>query len=327
MKKIFTVIILLISVISAKTQTGTNVVISQVYGAGGNAGATLNADFVELFNPTASTINITGWSVQYASATGTSWQVAILTSTALAPGQYYLVQMTAAGGVGSALPTPDYVASPAISMAATAGKVALVNTTTALSGTQCPTFSASIVDYVGFGLTANCYEGSGPTPAPSTTTSDIRAAGGCTDANNNAADFTAAAPTPRNTSTTLAPCGGGSSASLIANPASLTGFLTSVGTASTSQSFNLSGSNLSPAAGNISVAPSAGWEVSTDNSTFSAVPINVSYSGGTLASTPIYVRIAASASQGALSGNITSSGGTAPNAVVSLTGTAVQKLL
>ncbi|MBA3580138.1 MAG: lamin tail domain-containing protein, partial [Gemmatimonadaceae bacterium] len=46
-------------------------VISQLYGAGGNSGATLNADYVELFNAGTATASLSGWSVQYASATGT----------------------------------------------------------------------------------------------------------------------------------------------------------------------------------------------------------------------------------------------------------------
>src|SRR5687767_2656670 len=46
-----------------------NIVISQVYGGGGNAGGQFNNDFIELFNRGTAPIDITGWSVQYASAT------------------------------------------------------------------------------------------------------------------------------------------------------------------------------------------------------------------------------------------------------------------
>jgi uncharacterized protein len=41
------------------------VVISKVYGGGGNAGATYTNDFIELFNASASAVTIDGWSVQY----------------------------------------------------------------------------------------------------------------------------------------------------------------------------------------------------------------------------------------------------------------------
>src|SRR5258705_538054 len=50
-----------------------NIVISQVYGGGGNAGATLKNDFIELYNRGNTTVNVTGWSVQYASSGGTTW--------------------------------------------------------------------------------------------------------------------------------------------------------------------------------------------------------------------------------------------------------------
>jgi predicted extracellular nuclease len=82
-------------------------------------------------------------------------------------------------------------------MAATAGKVALVSSTTALSG-ACPT--VGIIDFVGYGTTASCFEGSGRAPAPSNTTSDQRVGGGATDTNDNAADFAVAAPDPHGTS-------------------------------------------------------------------------------------------------------------------------------
>lgn len=50
-----------------------NVVISQVYCGGGSSGATFTNDLVELFNPTAVPLDLTGWALQYASASGTSW--------------------------------------------------------------------------------------------------------------------------------------------------------------------------------------------------------------------------------------------------------------
>jgi predicted extracellular nuclease len=88
-------------------------------------------------------------------------------------------------------------------MAATAGKVALVNNTTALSG-ACPT-GATIIDFVGFGSTT-CFEGTGPTPAPSNTTAALRAANGCTDTDNNATDFSAGTPNPRNNASPTNAC-------------------------------------------------------------------------------------------------------------------------
>lgn len=171
------------------------VVISQIYGGGGNAGATYTHDFIELYNQTSSSVNLTGWSVQYASATGTSWQVTAL-SGSIAPGGYYLIQQAAGSGGTTPLPTPDAIGT--IAMSATAGKVALVNNSTALSG-ACPTGS-QIVDFVGFGATANCFEGVGPAPAPSNTTAIFRKDGGNQDTDNNNADFETGTPNPRNSS-------------------------------------------------------------------------------------------------------------------------------
>lgn len=170
-----------------------NVVISQIYGGGGNSGATYTHDFIELYNQTSSSVNLSGWSVQYASNTGSSWNVTAL-SGSIAPGGYYLIQQAAGAGGTTPLPTPDATGSAA--MAAGAGKVALVNITTALSGT-CPT-GESIIDFVGYGTTANCFEGSGPAPAPSNTNAIFRKDGGNQDTDNNNVDFETGAPDPRN---------------------------------------------------------------------------------------------------------------------------------
>ena len=227
---------------------GVNVVISQVYGGGGNSGATLKNDFIELYNAGASSVDITGWSVQYASATGTSWQTTNLTGS-IAPGKYFLVQEAAgANAAAAALPTPD--ASGAIPMSATAGKVALVNVTTALS-VVCPT-GATIVDFVGFGPTANCSETS-PTAATANATAALRKNNGATDTDNNNLDFTIGAPNPRN-SASAGNCGApGALASLTVTPAN-----SSVAVGST-PTFTAAGSD----ANGCPVAASVAWASTT----------------------------------------------------------------
>ncbi len=97
--------------------------------------------------------------MQYAASTGNSWQVTNLTGS-IAPGAYYLVQESAGTGGTTASPPPD--ASASIAMSGTAGKVALVNGTTALT-TSNPT---GAVDLVGYGSGTNGFEGSGPRPDP-----------------------------------------------------------------------------------------------------------------------------------------------------------------
>ena len=181
-----------------------DIVISQVYGGGGNVGATLKNDFIELFNRGASAMNLNGWSVQYAASTGTTWQKTTLTDITLQPGQYYLVQEAPGAGGTQNLPAPD--ATGAIPMSATAAKVVLLsNNTTLPTGTSCPS-GAAVVDLVGYGSATNCFEGSASAPGLTNTSAALRAAGGCVDIDNNAADFTAGAPTPRNSASPLGNC-------------------------------------------------------------------------------------------------------------------------
>lgn len=180
----------------AEAAGSPNLVISQVYGGGGNAGATLKNDFIEIFNRGTTTVNLAGWSVQYGSSGGTTWSVTTL-SGSIAPGKYYLVQEAVGAGGTVNLPTPD--ATGSIAMSATAGKVALVNSTVALTG-ACP----AAVDMVGFG-TANCSEGT-PTPTLANTTAAVRNSNGCTDTDNNAGDFTVVAPSPRNSASPANTC-------------------------------------------------------------------------------------------------------------------------
>ena len=189
------------------------VVISQVYGGAGCSTAgcsTYKNDYIELFNRGSSPASVSGWSVQYTSAAGTgAWQVTALPSVSIPAGGYLLVAESASANGVNSLPTPDVTG--VIAMSATAGKVAVVNSITALTGC---TASATIQDFVGYGTTANCNEGGTNAAAPSTTTADLRAANGCTDTDNNGLDFTAGAPTPRNSANATNVCGGGATPTL-----------------------------------------------------------------------------------------------------------------
>lgn len=199
---------LLAAVVLAFAAAGTaqaQVVISQAYGGGGNSGSPVKSDYIELHNNGTTAVDLSGWSVQYASVTGTSWQVTTLNGS-IAPGGYHLVKQGDGAGTQPALPTPDSVG--AINMSGTNFKVALVNGTVALSG-ACP---AGVVDLVGVGPTANCAEGNAPTASASNSASAMRNDQGCADTNNNAADFTIAAITatsPRNSASPARACGGG----------------------------------------------------------------------------------------------------------------------
>jgi hypothetical protein len=182
-----------------------DLVLSQVYAGGGNAGAPYANDYVELFNRGASTIDLTGWTVQYATAAGVSWSATPLAGT-LAPGRHYLVQYASGGGAGSAL-APD--ATDTTNLSTSGGKVALVHAATPLacgaSAGSCSGVTA-VRDLLGYG-TATDFE-SAAAPALTSTTAATRAAGGCTDTDANATDFTAEAAAPRNSASAAATCAG-----------------------------------------------------------------------------------------------------------------------
>ena len=176
----------------------TSLVISEVYGGGGNTGAPYSHDFIEISNVGTTTVDVSGWSVQYASAAGTAYTATPLRGQ-IPAGATYLVQQAKGSSGGTALPAPDAVGST--TMAASAGKVALVSSSTPLScGADCDG-AAGVADFVGWG-TANDFEGQ-PAPAGSNTTSVSRTSS--PDSDNNAADFTAGAPSPTSCGEACAP--------------------------------------------------------------------------------------------------------------------------
>lgn len=176
----------------------SSAVISEVYGGGGNSGATLTRDFIELANAGSSPFGLSGFSVQYLPGTpsaGSLWQVSEL-SGAVAPGGRYLVAQAAGTGGTVALPTAD--ATGTVAMSASSGTVALVSGTTPLT---CKTAAdcavdTRIVDLVGYG-SAVVREGSGPVTGTSATASVARGTA-LDDTDDNAADLTAGTPTPVN---------------------------------------------------------------------------------------------------------------------------------
>jgi predicted extracellular nuclease len=182
-------------------------VISQVYGGGGNSGATYNQKYVELFNRGTVAASLNGHSIQYGAAGSTSNinNKFDLPNVSIAPGAYHLVALSNASATnGAALPvTPDTSAGTAVTPAAASGKLALVNSTTALGcggSTVCDAGKlAQIVDLVGYG-TASFFEGTAAVAATSNTTAAFRAGAGCTDSNQNSTDFSVTAPLPRNAS-------------------------------------------------------------------------------------------------------------------------------
>jgi len=188
-----------------------NVVVGEVFASGGNSGAAYANDYVELFNRGSATAAIDGWTLQYASASSTTWQATALAGSIPAGGRY-LVQLASGGTNGAALPAAD--ATGTSNLAVTGGKIAVVGDATALSCGASPgscSTAASIQHLVGYGGAAD-YEGSGAAPGLSATTALARAGGGCTDTEDNAADFATGTPDPLNSSAPASACtpsGGG----------------------------------------------------------------------------------------------------------------------
>ncbi|HSP14203.1 MAG TPA: DNA/RNA non-specific endonuclease [Thermoanaerobaculia bacterium] len=173
-----------------------HVVISQIYGGGGNNDATYNHDFVELYNPTTSDVDLTGWSLQYAPATSIVNPTLVQPiGGTIGPGQYYLIVLASQSSTGADLPDANIIGD--INLSASTGKILLVSFGAALDA-SCPVADPSIVDFVGYG-TANCHEGSANAAAPSNTTATFRKNGGALDTNDNANDFETGAPNPRRT--------------------------------------------------------------------------------------------------------------------------------
>ncbi len=185
------------------------VVISQVYAGGGLPGAVYRNDFVELHNRGASTADLNGVFINFATDTGTIFaKVGFVSSRGypLGPGQYLLVQLGSSGPNGSLLPVTADANIPNLNLNL-AGKLALTAPGVDLPiSATCPLPNEGIVDYVGYGSTASCFEGAGPTPALSAALAVARKDNGCTDTNNNAADFAATTPTPRSTSSPAQIC-------------------------------------------------------------------------------------------------------------------------
>lgn len=200
MEKIFTIL----GLISAIAFTNAQIVINEIYGGGGNSGATLKNDFIELKNIGSTTVSLSGATIQYAAATAAFTQYHNIPGITLAPGQTYLIQEATGGGGTVNLPAPDFIATTVINfngtpnpsigigIAVTSGKVVLASDNTQVTSP----LSSNVLDFVGYGA-ANQYEGAGAAPSPTTTTSITRMSG---DTNNNLVDFSIVTASPTNSS-------------------------------------------------------------------------------------------------------------------------------
>ncbi|WP_196282125.1 T9SS type A sorting domain-containing protein [Hymenobacter jeongseonensis] len=151
------------------------VVISEVYTTGGESGAALRHDFVELYNSSDAAISLTNYSVQFNPVNGGgNYNVAALGNVSIPAHGYFLVRFASAGANGAVLPVaPD--ATSTIDLESAGGRIALVNSIAQLSNSA-EANDPGIVDFVGYGGVAK-YEGAGVAPLPTLTSSIERKAG------------------------------------------------------------------------------------------------------------------------------------------------------
>ena len=171
------------------------VVISQIYGGGGNSGAPIKYDFIELYNKSNKPVTLNGHYLYYSSSTfsnSSSSSFTGLPDFILLPGQYYVIKQS--GGNSGQDFNADFTGN--ITMSSTSGKVALTSSSTPPTGSS----DSSVIDFVGYG-SASDYLGSGSTGSLNNSKGTFRKNSGMTDTRDNANDFDIpATPNPRNTS-------------------------------------------------------------------------------------------------------------------------------
>ncbi|WP_114201935.1 lamin tail domain-containing protein [Janibacter anophelis] len=171
------------------TAASPDLVIAEAYGGGGNSGAMLRSDFVELANRSLADVDLTDWTLRYYSKSGTTPQTTALTGEVEAGGRYLVQQADGANASATPLPTPD--ATGTVSMSSSGARVEVVNP------------DGQVVDRLAWGG-ASPAEG---VAADSTSNStSVARTDICADSDNNAVDFTVGAPTPQNSTTPTVVC-------------------------------------------------------------------------------------------------------------------------
>lgn len=135
--------------------------ITEVYGGGGNAGASYRSDFVELYNPRKEPVFMNNWSLQYYSATGQlpSRSLIFPPNTFMEGYSHFLISLSS-GETGEELILPDLVTNMPIS--ASSGKILLFRTmgNQELIDLDNILSNEFLVDYLPYGRTAQPQWGS-----------------------------------------------------------------------------------------------------------------------------------------------------------------------
>ncbi len=306
MKKLFT-FLLAITSFMAYSQS-TTVVISQVYGGGGSASGTYNADYVELHNVSNVDQDISGFKILYGSATGnlasttTNAFTFPATGVIIPAGGYLLVAAAAGTGLAPLPVTPDQTFTLTIS--GTNGKVAFGTAAMVNNATLAAQPAGSVIDFIGYG-SANEWE-TAACPALTSTNAAFRNANGCQDTNNNSSDFTLGSPNPRNSASPVAICGVTPLPPALTVSTVLPAFgNVCINTTAGPNTFVVGGSNLD--ATDITIAALTGYAFSLDAAGTYTSTLTIPQTGGTFTAT-VYVQFAPTVVQ-SYGGNIAVSGG------------------
>jgi hypothetical protein len=204
------------SLSTAQSTADPNIRISQIYTRGGESGATFQNDYVELFNRGNVDVDISGWSLNISNFSGvppniqySATNIKLFSSTGniMSPGAHLLIKFGGSGTNGQPITISDINLNP-FPLSDTGGQIVLLAKDKTLPFSYCPAapdLTGVVVDYVGYGI-AICYEGT-VTLAPPPDKALWRIGGGCTDNNDNLADFSFAIPNPRTHRNGLTPCG------------------------------------------------------------------------------------------------------------------------
>jgi len=158
-KSLFCALLFLLPFCTSLPQAASHLVLAEIYGGGGDQGSYWTNDYIVLYNPGSTSVNLSSWSVQYAKFNGSTWDVTNL-SGSISAGGYYSIQEGGGNRGIEPLPfVPDAIGN--IDLDKNKGKVALLSVQTPLTVSN-PIGNPIVIDFIGYGNGTNAYEGDGP---------------------------------------------------------------------------------------------------------------------------------------------------------------------
>jgi hypothetical protein len=186
------------------------VIITQIYGGGGNSGAAYKSDFIEFYNTTDTDIDISGWTVYYVAATlsSTTVKYEFPLNTRIKAGKHFALKCADGAGTQPAW-NVTFDETSTMALSGSSGKVILLKSNAAFTLSTPPTLNEIInntdfIDYVGYGTSAVPIWGSAMASNTTNTTSAKRKFldGSYQYTQNIGNDFELVTANPRNSSIT-----------------------------------------------------------------------------------------------------------------------------